>query len=81
MKEINSADWENDFKNYLNHVECPFTDNLKYQIEWLLGKAIQVENYALSGLMKLFEGKVPGRSKLCDVQTRPAKENCSPARV
>merc|ERR1712037_345448 len=41
LKEIESTDWNDNFKNYLVHVECPHTDNLKYSIEWLLAKAIQ----------------------------------------
>ncbi|CBY13062.1 unnamed protein product [Oikopleura dioica] len=51
LKETESADWNDNFNNYLVHVECPHTNNLKYQIEWLLAKAIQSkyqedENYA-----------------------------------
>jgi len=43
LKETESADWNDNFRNYLVHVECPHTDNLKYQIEWLLAKAIQLK--------------------------------------
>jgi len=43
LKETESADWNDNFRNYLAHVECPHTDNLKYQIEWLLAKAIQLK--------------------------------------
>jgi len=43
LRQINSPDWEKEFQNYLNSLDCPKLNRKEETIDWLLGLSIRFE--------------------------------------